>query len=149
MRGIRIIERYQQRPTSVRLALQVIVAATVVTTFVGGLTVWLLDREDYANFGDAMWWSLQTVTTVGYGDNPPTTGVGRVIASFVLLYAVGFMAILTAAITTSFVERARRERRPDEPDLGTVLERLDQIAERLDRLERHVSERSSIDRQQR
>jgi voltage-gated potassium channel len=142
---IRVIERYQERPASVRLALQVIVGATVVTTLVGGLAVWIFDRDDYGSFGDAMWWSLQTVTTVGYGDNPPTTGVGRTIASFVLLYAVGFMAILTAAITTSFVERARRERRPDEPDLGTVLERLDQIAERLDRLEQQAPERPSSD----
>ena len=148
MRGIRIIESFQHGPTSVRLALRVIVAAAVMTTFAGALAVWLFDREDYPSFGDAMWWSLQTVTTVGYGDNPPTTGVGRMIGSLVLLYAVGFMAILTAAITSSFVERARRERRPDEPDLGTVLERLDQIAERLDRLEQQASERSSTDRQQ-
>jgi voltage-gated potassium channel len=143
VRGTRIIERYQRRPTSVRMALRVIVAATVVTTFAGGLAVWIFDREDYASFGDAMWWSLQTVTTVGYGDNPPTTGVGRMIASLVLLYAVGFMAILTAAITTSFIEQARRERRPDEPDLGVVLDRLDQIAERLDRLEQEASRRST------
>lgn len=141
-----MIERYQQGPMSVRLALQVIVAATVVTTFLGGLAVWLFDRKDYANVGDAMWWSLQTVTTVGYGDNPPTSGVGRLIGSLVLLYAVGFMAILTAAITTSFVERARRERRPDEPDLGTVLERLDELAQRLDQLEVQISGQRRTDR---
>ena len=127
--------------------MRMIVLATVVTTFLGGLAAWLFDREDYANLGEAMWWSLQTVTTVGYGDNPPTTGIGRLIGSLVLLYAVGFMAILTSVITTSFIERARRERHPDEPELGTLLERLDEIADRLDRLERQASVRSDTDRE--
>lgn len=147
MRNIWNTERDQQRPTSVRVALRMIVFATVVTTFLGGLTAWFFDREDYASLGEAMWWSLQTVTTVGYGDNPPTTGTGRLIGSLVLLYAVGFMAILTAAITSSFIERASRERHPDEPDLGTLLERLDEIADQLDRLEQQASERSDTDRQ--
>jgi voltage-gated potassium channel len=135
MRRIRVVERYREQPSSGRLALQVIVAAATAATLLGGLAMWVFDRKDFSDVGDAMWWSLQTVTTVGYGDNPPTTGVGRMIAAVVLLHAVGFMAILTAVITTSFVERARRDRNPDEPDLGAVLERLDLIVERLDRLE--------------
>ena len=120
-------------PASVRNAIRVIVAATIVTTVVGALLVWLFDRRDFSNFGDAMWWSLQTVTTVGYGDVTPKSGVGRLIGGGVLLYAVAFLTILTATITTSFIERARKAR-PD-ADNESVPQRLDDIVSRLDRLE--------------
>ncbi len=120
-------------PASVRNAIRVIVAATVVMTVVGALLVWLFDRRDFSNFGDALWWALQTVTTVGYGDVTPKNGVGRVIGGAVLLYSLAFLAILTAIITTSFIERARSERPGADKD--PVSERLDDIVSRLDRLE--------------
>ena len=116
--------------------MRVIVAATVVTTFVGGLLVWVFDRADFPNLGLALWWALQTVTTVGYGDVTPKNDVGRFIGAAVLLYSVAFMAILTAAITTSFIERVRGERLPAASRHDrAVLDRLDDIASRLERLE--------------
>jgi voltage-gated potassium channel len=135
----RSLTTFLEGPASVRLAIRVIVAATVVTTFLGGLLVWIFDRDDYPHFGDAMWWSLQTVTTVGYGDVTPTNTVGRIIGAAILLYAVAFLSILTAAITTSFVERARRERRPEEePDLHAVLAAIDALSARLARLDERL-----------
>jgi voltage-gated potassium channel len=122
-------------PASVRNAIRLIVAATVVTTVVGGILAWSFDRPDFPTVGDALWWSLQTVTTVGYGDVTPRQPIGRLIGSAVVLYAVAFLSLLTAAITTSFVERSRRERGV-EPDAAEVLDRLDAVATRLERLER-------------
>jgi len=120
--------------------MRVIVVATIVTTIAGGLLAWLFDREDFDTFGDAIWWSLQTVTTVGYGDITPKNPIGRFIGGVVLLYAVAFLSLLTAAITTTFIEQARRERpaEPADPSVNAVLARLDDIADRLDRLESHV-----------
>ena len=43
-----------------------------------------MNRKDFDSFGDALWWALQTVTTVGYGDVVPTSGTGRVIGAFVM-----------------------------------------------------------------
>jgi voltage-gated potassium channel len=126
---------FLESPASVRNAVRVIVVATVTTTLVGAALVWIFDSKDFDNFGTAMWWSLQTVTTVGYGDVTPKNGVGRIIGSVVLLYAVAFMSILTAAITTSFVERARRQRLDEGPSMQLLLDRLDEISLRLDRLE--------------
>ena len=135
----RSLRTFFDAPPSARNATRVIVVATVVTTAVGGFLMWVFDR-DIGSFDDAMWWALQTVTTVGYGDVVPENGIGRVIGSVVLVYSVAFMAILTAAITTSFVERARRDRfGDDEPDLATVLSRLDEIVSRLDRLEQRAA----------
>lgn len=131
----RSLHTFLDQPASVRNAMRVIVVATLVTTLLGGLLVWILDRRDFSSFGLALWWALQTVTTVGYGDVTPKNPIGRLIGAIVLVYAVAFLAILTAAITTSFVEQARRERRPDETTLGDVVARLDDIAARLDRIE--------------
>lgn len=138
---LRSLTRFLEAPHSVRRAIRVIVVATVVATLLGGLLVWLFDRKDFDTLGNALWWSLQTVTTVGYGDITPKSPVGRIIGSAVLLYSVAFLSILTAAITTSFVETARRQRGGADQDGAAVLRRLDEIAARLDRLEAHLGAR--------
>ena len=66
--------------------------------------------REYANVWVGMWWALQTVTTVGYGDVTPKNTIGRLIASVVMLEGIAFLAIITAAITSTFVARATRER---------------------------------------
>jgi voltage-gated potassium channel len=133
----RRVESFLVGPASIRNAIAVLVAATVVTTLVGASLVLVFDHDRFDDAGDALWWALQTVTTVGYGDVTPSNGIGRVIGALVLLYSVAFMSILTAAITTSFVEKARRERasEQDPPGIHTVLERLDELAARIDRLD--------------
>ena len=56
-----------------------------------------------------MWWAIQTVTTVGYGDVTPKAVAGRIVGTFVMLEGIAFLAIITAAITSTFVARAGRE----------------------------------------
>jgi voltage-gated potassium channel len=83
-----------------------------------------------------MWWALQTVTTVGYGDVSPTNPSGRIIASFVMLYGVAFVTIFVAAITSIFVARASAERGIAEDQADRPIEaRLEVIDDRLRRLE--------------
>ena len=81
----RQIDTFLAGPASVRNAMRVIVTATMVLTIMGGVLVWILDREDFPTVGDGLWWALQTVTTVGYGDVTPSDGVGRVIGTVVVL----------------------------------------------------------------
>ena len=57
-----------------------------------------------------MWWALQTVTTVGYGDVVPTTAAGRGVASLLLLGGLALISVVTATITSGFVARAQQER---------------------------------------
>jgi voltage-gated potassium channel len=83
-----------------------------------------------------MWWALQTVTTVGYGDVSPTKPSGRIIATFVMLYGVAFVTIFVAAITSIFVARAAAERGIAEDEAEQRIEaRLDGMDDRLGRLE--------------
>jgi voltage-gated potassium channel len=56
-----------------------------------------------------MWWALQTVTTVGYGDVTPTHFGGRLVGAAVMLEGTAFIAIVTAVITSTFIARATKE----------------------------------------
>ena len=134
----RLGHSYLEGPASVRNAIRLIVVATALTTVVGAVLVRLFDHKDFHDIGTALWWALQTVTTVGYGDITPKTWVGRAIGSFVILYAVAFLTILTAAITTSFIERARAQRQAALGHEDPMIARLDDIAARLERLEQKL-----------
>jgi voltage-gated potassium channel len=88
------------------------------------------DAREFPNIGDGLWWAIQTVTTVGYGDLVPTSPGGRLIAALVMLVGIGFLTLITAAITSTFIETARR--RVDGTASDALSAKLDQIVARLD-----------------
>jgi len=57
------------------------------------------------NFGDALWWSFVTATTVGYGDLSPATPGGRIVASILMLTGIGLIGSLTSSITGYFMNK--------------------------------------------
>ena len=136
--------KFLHQPPSVRLAANVIVTATVLVVVVGGVLMRVLDHKEYASIWLGMWWVLQTVTTVGYGDLTPESTIGKILTSLVMLWGVAFLAIITAAITSVFVARAQRERLAEAGQQGaerTVDDRLDQIDAQLRQL-RELLERT-------
>ena len=128
--------RVLREPPSVRVATGVIVSATAVIVVGSGVLMWALDHHEYPNIWVGMWWALQTVTTVGYGDVSPINPSGRIIASFVMLYGVAFVTVFIAVITSIFVARASEEHGMAEDQAEQRIEaRLDVMDERLGRLE--------------
>ena len=91
-----------------RRAAGIIAVFTVVVTVAGGVLERLLDHQEYPTIGRGLWFALQTVTTVGYGDVTPSESGGRFIAAVVMLSGIGFLAVITAAVTASLVESSRR-----------------------------------------
>lgn len=139
--------RFLSEPPSVRTAAGVIVTATTVVVVAGGVFMRLLDHGEYSDIWVGMWWALQTVTTVGYGDVTPKNPSGRIVAILVMLQGIAFLAITTAAITSTFVARASKEREraqaADEDDAEVRIEaRLLSIDQRLDRVEKMLASRS-------
>jgi len=102
-------------------------------TFVGGLLVRLTDPASIPSLWTGFWWSLQTVTTVGYGDVVPTQGGARVIAAMLMLSGIGFVTVVTAVITAAFLETIRR--RLGDPGHAEVLAKLEELNARLQSLE--------------
>lgn len=141
------MSRFLREPPSVRTAARVIVTVTAVVVVVGGVLMRVLDHDEYPNIWVGMWWALQTVTTVGYGDVTPRNPSGRIIAAFVMLEGIAFLTIVVAAITSTFVARAAKEREvaqaADEDAAEVRVEaRLDGIEQRLDRLEQMLRKRA-------
>jgi voltage-gated potassium channel len=149
-----VIERRMSRllhePPSVRTAASVIVTATALVVVGGGALMRVLDHGEYSNVWVGMWWALQTVTTVGYGDVTPTHVSGRIVAAFVMLEGIAFLTIIIAAITSTFVARAQAEREvaevvEEDAAEQRIEEELGRVEERLDRVEallRELTERS-------
>jgi voltage-gated potassium channel len=133
--------RFITDPSSGRNAILLIVTANLATVVIAGTIIWLVDRGEFEHLTEAFWYILQTVTTVGYGDVTPTDPGGRFIGAVVMLLGLAFMSILTALITSSFIEARGADRRAqDHADEGArwagLEARLDEVIERLDRLER-------------
>lgn len=130
-----------------RRAATVLIAFTIAAVVIGSFVMWIFDRRDFPDFETAFWFTLQTVTTVGYGDVTPTSTVGRIVAGIVMVVAIGFLAIVTALITSTFIDAAQRQRRVDDTAVqrdasdhvdarfAEVLQRLTAIEQALARLE--------------
>lgn len=136
----RKMSKFLREPPSIRLAVGVIVTATTAVVVGGGVLMRVLDHKEYGSIWVGMWWAIQTVTTVGYGDVTPTHPIGRIIASFVMLEGIAFLAIVTAAITSSFVARAALELEHAEAEQEQAAEarseaRFDDLTARLERIE--------------
>ena len=120
------------RATTPRGAGIVIASATTAITLGAAILMTVVDRDNFPSIGSALWWAVQTVTTVGYGDDVPTTVGGRLLATLVMLLGIGFLTVITAAITSTFVSRSRRELGATAGDTSTE-HRL--MQEQLDRIE--------------
>jgi voltage-gated potassium channel len=127
----RRLNRFLSGPESIRNAIGVITAGTTTITLIAAFVMWTVDREEYPNIGRALWWAVQTVTTVGYGDVAPHHFSGRLVAAVLMLWGVAFIAILTAVITSTFVGRRAREAGIEREIVATFSARLDRIEELL------------------
>jgi len=136
----RWLDRQLARTRSPRQAAVVIAVVSTSITVLAGLLMTVVDRGNFPSLGSGLWWAVQTVTTVGYGDHVPTTLGGQLLAAVVMLLGIGFITVITAAITSSFVSRARLER-PLARDGVLLAEQLKKIDERLERIEAAVGRR--------
>ncbi len=89
------------------------VFSVVLLVYVASLAI--LDVERFApgskifTFGDAVWWSLTTITTVGYGDLSPVTGTGRVIAVALMIGGISLVGVVTATVASWIIQRVAEE----------------------------------------
>jgi voltage-gated potassium channel len=113
-----------------RAVLLIVTVATVLA--VGAATLERLFDPAIGTYGDALWWAVSTVSTVGYGDVVPTSPAGRIIGTVLMLTGLGLIPLLTSAVVSALVaQRSREAREAELRDLAQILERLNRIEERL------------------
>lgn len=107
---LRVLNRRATAGLRGRLAVYVAGGAALLA-FCGALTV--LDAEranpdaNIANFGAAIWWAAATMTTVGYGDRYPTTGVGRLAAVALMVAGIAVLGVVTATLASWLIEQVK------------------------------------------
>jgi voltage-gated potassium channel len=61
------------------------------------------------SIGDALWWSIVTITTVGYGDISPTSPFGKIIAAILMVMGIGFIGSLSSTLSTYFIKKEHKK----------------------------------------
>jgi voltage-gated potassium channel len=89
---------------------------------------------------DALWWSLATVTTVGYGDVYPRTTVGHIVGAVLMVAGVALFGTFTATVASLFVQQDNRQ---EEEKMDAVIRKLDALSERLDQMAKTIECRST------
>jgi voltage-gated potassium channel len=108
LRGVRSIQRllslmFAHRTRGGVASVAVIMFFLVVASSIGILLVERGEQVNIKTAGDAVWWSVTTVTTVGYGDRFPITPEGRVIAIGLMLAGVGMFGALSGIVASFFL----------------------------------------------
>ena len=139
----RWLDRALARAQTPRGGALIITAFTTITTVGFGLLMTALDHKNFTSVGQGLWWAVQTVTTVGYGDIVPSTLAGRLVAAVVMLGGLAFLAVITAAVTSAFVAKATEERRKRVGAAAPATTHdVQEIHARLDRMEALLRERA-------
>jgi voltage-gated potassium channel len=108
--------------------------------FVGSWLVMLSERDapgaNIHDYGSALWWGIVTMTTVGYGDKFPVTGLGRAVAVVLMLVGIGLLGVITATVASFFVqEHTDANKAKIEQSHQDLTAQLDALGVRLDRIE--------------
>jgi voltage-gated potassium channel len=132
----RRLERKGLRP---RDAAYLIGASWAAAVVVFGVVERLVDPKTFPTVWLGMWWAIETVTTVGYGDIVPHQTAGKLIAGLLMVGGLALLSVVTALITSGFVSRAESRRRTARED--PVIQRLDRLTDELQAVRTELEQR--------
>jgi voltage-gated potassium channel len=130
-------KRIQRKGLRPRYAAYLIIASWSAGVVVFGIVERVVDPGTFDNIWLGMWWAIQTVTTVGYGDVVPGSTAGKVIGSFLMLGGLSLFAVVTGAITSAFVA----QRQSEGPGAGEdpLNLKLDEMTAKLDAMQAEIA----------
>ena len=88
-----------------------IFAVMLILWTVGAFSIVLFENGDLSQLGNAIWWTIVTITTVGYGDFSPTSIPGRILAVLIMFSGIGLISVLTGSISSIFTTKKIMEGR--------------------------------------
>lgn len=108
---------------------------TAVIVVGGGTALAAVEPNQHLSDWDGVWWAVETVTTVGYGDIYPKTTLGRLIGIVVMVCGVGFVALLTGTLAQRFIQGGGAA-----PPQAALMSKLEEVSSRLEEVSREVSD---------
>jgi voltage-gated potassium channel len=116
-----------------------VVSTVALVGFVSSLAVLEAERDapnaTITTFGDAVWWTLTTISTVGYGDRYPVTLEGRIVAASLMVAGIALLGVVTASIASWFVENLRRAAEQVAEDVEEVSDDVQEVSDDVGRTE--------------
>jgi len=113
------------------LAYTIIVAGSII--FLCAMLMYWIESSvnpDIQNFFDSLWWSIITVTTVGYGDTVPVTAAGRIVAMTLMISGIGIIGSLAASMASIIICSRSQDGEHDRNDITGRLEKLAALREK-------------------
>lgn len=110
--------------------------ATILTLSIASSLVLIAEEKAEGridNAGDALWWCMATMTTVGYGDFVPVTPAGRIIAACTMVVGIALFGIFTALVTSLLSLPGRHQDHKTIHELQQRLDRIENLLERIDK----------------
>jgi voltage-gated potassium channel len=112
-------------------ALRLIITGVVALVVLAAVLERIVEPEVFTSLGLALWWSVVTVATVGYGDVVPESAPGRFVGVVVMLFGMAWVPVVTTLVVTA-LSRPSIEEDARHAELAA---KLDQLHQRLERLE--------------
>lgn len=120
--------------------------SAVLLVYAASLAVLDAERSDPSahirNFGDAVWWSITTITTVGYGDFYPVTTKGRLVAVLLMVGGISLIGMITATVATWIVQRVAEQ---DTTRQAATAAQIDELRSQIDQLTTLVAAKQNSD----
>ncbi|MCY9805601.1 ion channel [Vibrio scophthalmi] len=123
----------------------ILLLLVILLTLGSSMMLFLEGHSPDANIktgGDALWWALVTISTVGYGDHYPVSDAGKILASGVILCGVGLFGMISGLITSMITSPTRMQAlkaEQKEQQMIALLEQQQTILTRLEKLERRMT----------
>jgi len=124
------------------LSLLLVAAGTIV---IGSLVIFSVESQhpdsQINSMLDAVWWTVATVTTVGYGDIVPVTDAGKIVAVFFMFFGIGTLAIFLSVLGTRFYKRRfEKEEKEISHAQKLILDRMDDLEKNQEKLQKDLKE---------
>ena len=133
--GLRL--RWLERAVRSNRILLYLAAITLALSTIAGFIMRWIEPDVFPTVGTGIWWAVVTFCTVGYGDVVPETALGRFVASIVMVFAITFITIVTALVTSALITGEQRRRQAaaeaEHPPMHETLARIEQRLEAIEK----------------
>lgn len=106
----RLLNRWVERGVSSNRILLYLAGTTLALSTAAGFVMHWIDEEAFPTVGTGIWWAVVTFCTVGYGDYVPQGALGRFVGGVVMVFAITFITVITALVTSALVTGEERRR---------------------------------------
>ena len=122
LRGNKTIKVFLDSLIKSKAQLAISLYITLAMIFLGAVILYVVEGgiqpEAFGSIPRAMWWSMATLTTVGYGDIYPMTPLGKLLASLLAILGIGIVALPAGVIAANFNHLLAREDSENQPEIN-------------------------------